>query len=50
MHNTEHPSLRVFSIHPGLVQTQIQADIFEAFAIDPRKFILGARTPAADLE
>jgi hypothetical protein len=49
MHNTEHPSLRVFSIHPGLVQTQIQADIFAAFAIDPREFILGARIHAANL-
>jgi hypothetical protein len=49
-HTTEHPSLRVFSIHPGLVQTQMQSDIFASFAIDPREFILSAITHAANLE
>ncbi|KAF2464568.1 NAD(P)-binding protein [Lindgomyces ingoldianus] len=36
--NAEHPNVRSFGIHPGLVRTNMKIDAFDAMAIDPRKF------------
>jgi hypothetical protein len=50
--HTEHPNIRAFALHPGLVPTDVMLEAFAAMTIDPPELSGGLSlylsTPRAD--